>query len=324
MRIASLLASATEMVCALGLQDRLVAISHECDYPPEALDRPRVSRPRFDPAGLPSGAIDVAVREAMTRHGAVYQLDEARLRASRPDLILTQSVCEVCAVPTTLAEQAARVLGEGVRVLSLDAHTVADIFAAIRVVATVAGVSERAERLVASFEERLAGVRRAGDHAERPGVLAIEWLDPPFVPGHWVPEMIELAGGRCVAGTPGRPSRQVSWDELALLDPDVLIVMPCGFGLARSREEAEAHAAELARVAPRAIKGAQAFVVDGSSYFNRSGPRVVDGIEILAALLHPDRTATVDLAGRAEAFSVVGSRLSVKSSTSREPRTDNR
>lgn len=302
MRMASLLASATEMVCALGLEDHLVAISHECDYPPEVLDRPRVSRPQFDPAGLPSGAIDAAVRQAMARYGAVYQLDEERLRAVGPDLILTQAVCAVCAVPTSLAEQAAQVLGAGVRVVSLDAHTVADILEAIRVVATVAGVPERGEQVVASLEQRLGRARRAGGGADRPGVLAIEWLDPPFVPGHWVPEMIELAGGRCLAGARGRPSRQVSWDELAVLDPEVLIVMPCGFGLARAREEAETHAAELLRVAPRALEGAQAFVVDGSAYFNRSGPRVVDGVEILAALLHPDRMPTVDLAGRAEAL----------------------
>lgn len=312
MRIASLLASATEMVYALGLGDQLVAISHECDYPSEALDRPRVSRPRFDPAGLSSGAIDAAVRQAMAQGGAVYQLDQERLRAARPDLILTQAVCAVCAVPTTLAQEAAEVLGDGVRVLSLDAHTIADIVEAMRVVATVAGVPERGERLVASLEERLNRARRAAAGAGRPGVLAIEWLDPPFVPGHWVPEMIELAGGRCLAGTAGRPSRQVSWDHLATLDPDVLIVMPCGFRLERSREEAQTHAAALARVAPRAVESGRAFVVDGSSYFNRSGPRVVDGVEILAALLHPDRMATLDLAGRAERFSVVGSRSSVR------------
>jgi iron complex transport system substrate-binding protein len=307
MRIASLLASATEMVFALGLGERLVAISHECDYPPEALDRPRVSQPRFDPAGLSSGAIDAAVRQAMASHGAVYELDEGRLLAARPDLILTQAVCEVCAVPTTLAAQAARAVGGGARVLSLDAHTVADIFESIRVLAAVAGVPDRGERLVASYEERLGRARPAG--GGRPGVLAIEWLDPPFVPGHWVPEMIELAGGRCLAGVAGRPSREVSWDHLATLDPDVLIVMPCGFGLDRSREEAQAHAAALARVAPRAIGSGRAFVVDGSAYFNRSGPRVVDGIEILAALLHPDGSS-VDLAGCAEALSVVRSPLS--------------
>jgi len=300
MRIASLLASATEMVCALGLEDQLVAISHECDYPSGVLDRPRVSRPGFNPAGLASGAIDAAVRRAMAQHGAVYQLDVERLRAVRPDLILAQAVCEVCAVPTSLAEQAAQALNHGVRVVSLDAHSMADIFEAIRVVARVTGVSERGERLVATLEERLERVRRAGRGPKRPGVLAIEWLDPPFVPGHWVPEMIEAAGGRCVAGTPGRPSRQVTWDRLAALDPDVVIVMPCGFGLAQSRAEAQRYAAELARVAPRAIASGRAFAVDGSSYFNRSGPRVVDGTEILAALLHPGPVRDVILEGRAQ------------------------
>lgn len=311
MRIASLLASATEMVCALGLEEHLVAISHECDYPFQVLDRPRVSRPRFDPAGLPSDAIDAAVRRAVIEHGAVYQLDEERLRAVRPDLILTQAVCEVCAVPTGLAEQAAAVLGNGVRVVSLDAHGVQDIFECIRVVAVVAGVPERGERLVEGLEARLERVRRAVRDAARPGVLATEWLDPPFVPGHWVPEMIETAGGRCLAGTPGRPSRQVTWEELAGLDPDVLMVMPCGFGLGRSRAEAERHAGELQRAAPRAIASGRAFVVDGSSYFNRSGPRVVDGVEILAALLHRDRMPAVGLAGRAEALCVDRSPLSV-------------
>lgn len=302
MRIASLLASATEMVCALGLEDQLVAISHECDYPPEVMDRPRVSRPRFDPAGMTSGAIDAAVRQAMARHGAVYQLDEERLRALRPDLILTQAVCDVCAVPASLAEQASCALGNGARVVSLDAHTVADIFECMRVVATVAGVPGRAERLVTSLQERLARVRRARDDDALPRVLAIEWLDPPFIPGHWVPEMIELAGGRCLAGHPGQRSRSASWDELAALDPDVLVVMPCGFGLARSRTEAASHAAELRRVAPRAIERAQAFVVDGSAYFNRSGPRVVDGVEILASLFRPAATWATDVAGRAEAL----------------------
>ena len=322
MRIASLLASATEMVCALGLDDQLVAISHECDYPPHVLDRPRVSRPRFDPQGLSSGAIDDAVRRAMVQHGAVYQLDEERLRAARPDLILTQAVCDVCAVPTSLAAQAACALGNGARVVSLDAHTVEDIFECLRVVAAVTGVRERAEALVAGFRERLARVRRGRNGAREPAVLAIEWLAPPFVPGHWVPEMVELAGGRCLAGTRGRPSRQVSWDELAALDPDVLVVMPCGFGLERSREEAALYAAELSRVAPRAFRARRAFAVDGSAYFNRSGPRVVDGVEMLAALLDLDRMPGVNLAGRAERLSVIGSRSSGYDGN--EPTTDSR
>lgn len=300
MRIASLLASATETVWALGLGEALVAISHECDYPPEALDRPRVSRPRFDPDGLSSRAIDAAVREAMARHGAVYTLDEDRLRAARPDLILTQAVCEVCAVPTTLAEQAARLLGTGAKVVSLDAHTVADVLESVWVVGRAAGVPERATRLRAELEQRLDQVRQKVAGAERPGVLAIEWLDPPFVPGHWVPEMIDLAGGRSLAGSVGRPSRQVSWDDLTVYDPDALVIMPCGFGLERSRAEAVRYADRLRRIAPRAIESGRAFVVDGSSYFNRSGPRMVDGVEILATLLHPERMPDVKLDGRGE------------------------
>ncbi len=317
MRIASLLASATEIVYALGLGDQLVAISHECDYPPEALGKPRISRPRFDPSGLSSGAIDGAVRRAMADHGAVYLLDGERLRDARPDVILTQAVCQVCAVPTSLAQDAARVLGNGAKVISLDAHTVGDILQTIHQVAAAAGVPERADRVVAALEARLGRVRRAVEGLDRPGVLAIEWLDPPFVPGHWVPEMIELAGGRCLSGTAGRPSRQVSWDDLARLDPDVLVVMPCGFGLDQSRREAETHGERLAAVAPRALASGRAFVVDGSSYFNRSGPRVVDGIEMVAALLHPDRMPIVDLAGRVEALSVIRSPLSVSGSDQR-------
>jgi iron complex transport system substrate-binding protein len=302
MRIASLLASATEVVYALGLGDQLVAISHECDYPPEALSKPRVSRPRFEPAGLSSRAIDGAVRTAMAQHGSVYLLDQERLRTEQPDLILTQAVCQVCAVPTSLAEEAARLLEDGARVVSLDAHSVQDIFQTIRQVGGAAGAAGRAELVVAGLELRLERVRRAVAGLERPSVLAVEWLDPPFVPGHWVPEMIEIAGGRCLAGEAGRPSRQVSWDDLAGLDPDVLVVMPCGYGLERSRREAKAHAERLAEAAPRAVASGRAFVVNGSSYFNRSGPRVVDGIEILAALLHPDQAPLVDLTGRAEGF----------------------
>jgi iron complex transport system substrate-binding protein len=313
MRIASLLASATEVVYALGLGDQLVAISHECDFPPEALSKPRVSRPRFEPRGLSSGAIDGAVRTAMAEHGSVYVLDQERLKAERPDLILTQAVCQVCAVPTSLAEDAARLLDHGARVVSLDAHSVEDIFQTIRQVGAAAGARERAQRLVANLEGRLDRVRRAVTGLDRPTVLAIEWLDPPFVPGHWVPQMIALAGGTCLAGETGRPSRQVSWDELAGLDPDLLIVMPCGYGLEASRREGAAHAEQLARVAPRALASGRAYVVDGSSYFNRSGPRVVDGIEILARLLHADRAPQVDLTGKAEPLA-----------PSAQPTTDNR
>ncbi len=300
MRIASLLASATETVCALGLEEHLVAISHECDYPPSVLDRPRVSRPRFDPTGQSSAAIDAAVRRAMREHGSVYVVDHERLRALQPDVLFAQAVCQVCAVPTSLAADAARLVGEAVKVVSVDAHTVDEIFESLLVVGRAAGAEAAAERLVRALKARLAAVAQAVADCDRPRVLAIEWLDPPFVPGHWVPEMIERAGGRCVAGAAGRPSRETTWEALAGLDPDVLVVMPCGFDLDRSLTEAARYRNELARVAERAWNSGRAFVVDGSAYFNRSGPRTVDGVEILAALLHPERLAGVDLHGRAE------------------------
>lgn len=299
MRIASLLASATETVCALGLERDLVAISHECDFPPHVLDRPRISRPRFDPAGLGSGEIDAAVRRALAEHGSVYALDEDRLRAAAPDLLLTQDVCEVCAVPTSLAHQAARALGGRATVLSLDAHTVSGILDTVRQVAAAAGVHERGEAVVRELQDRIARVGRRVAERRRPRVLALEWLDPVFVPGHWGPEMIALAGGENLVGSAAGRSRQLAWQEIEGLDPDVLLVLPCGYDLERARREADAHADRLRRVASRAIGDGRAWVVDGSAYVNRSGPRVVDGIEILARLLHPEAMPDVPLDGRA-------------------------
>jgi iron complex transport system substrate-binding protein len=284
-----MLASATEIVAALGLDDRLVAISHECDHPARVLDRPRASRPRFDPAGLDSGAIDAAVRSTLAEHGSVYALDEALLTRLAPDLVLTQAVCDVCAVPTAGVREAVASCGLDARVLSLDAHTVTEIMDSIEAVAAAAGEPAAGAALRAACERRIATVAGAVAGAPRPRVLAIEWLDPPFVPGHWLPEMIELAGGTDVRGTAGARSAGTTWDALADLDPDVLLIMPCGYGLEASIADADQHAARLDAVAPRAVAAGRAWVVDGSSYFNRSGPRVVEGIEILAGLLHPER-----------------------------------
>lgn len=290
-RIASLLASGTEIVSALGLEDRLVAISHECDHPARVLDRPRLSRPRFDPTGMTSGAIDRAVRDAMAEHGSVYAIDADRLEHLRPELILTQAVCEVCAVPTPGVREAVAQRGLSAEVLSLDAHTIEEIFASIEDVGRATGQDATAVALVALLRARLEAVQGAVAGAARPRVLALEWLDPPFVPGHWVPEMIVAAGGENLAGNAGGHSNEIAWAELESLDPDVLLIMPCGYGLEASAADADRHAAELERVAGGAITSGRSFVVDGSSYFNRSGPRVVDGVEILAGLLHPRRVA---------------------------------
>lgn len=299
MRIASLLASATEIVYGLGLGDDVVAISHECDYPVEALGKPRLSRPRVDPARLTSRDIDAAVRDAMVRHGSVYELDEERLRTVAPDLILTQAVCEVCAVPTSLAERAAAVLDGRPRILSLDSHTIDQVLDSVQAVGDAAGVPERARAYVAALRARMAAVADRVADAARPRVLAVEWLDPPFVPGHWTPQVIQVAGGENLLGTAGGPSRQVSWEELTGLDPDVLLVMPCGYRLDRAAGDADRYAARLIGVAPRAVAAGRAVVLNGSDYFNRSGPRMVDGIEILGAVLHPERFPGAALAGKA-------------------------
>ena len=286
-RIVSLLASGTEIVHALGLGERLVGISHECDYPPELLNRPRLSRPRFDPDGLDSGGIDRAVRAAMAEHGSVYAIDEERLAALAPDLILTQAVCDVCAVPTPGVRETVASLGMNAEVLSLDAHTLRDILDTILEVGDAAEVPERAAELVSELEGRLlaaAGMAVSTESGESPTVLAVEWLDPPFAPGHWVPDQIERAGGRCLVGESGARSLETTWEALGGLDPDVLVIMPCGYGLEASCADADIHAERLAELAPRAVTEGRAFVVDGSSYFNRSGPRAVDGVEILAGL----------------------------------------
>lgn len=298
-RIVSLLASGTEIVAALGLGEALVGISHECDHPETLLDRPRVSRPRFNPEGLDSGAIDRAVRQAMAEHGSVYQVDAELLEELRPSLVLTQAVCEVCAVPTPGVRETVRRLELEAEVLSLDAHTLDDILGTLRQVAAAAGVPERGIRAADHLEARLDAVREAVASAPRPRVLAIEWLDPPFTPGHWVPEMISAAGGECIVGDVGARSEETRWEALEGLDPDLLLLMPCGYGLAASVEDANRHADRLARVAPRAIAEGRSFVVDGSSFFNRSGPRAVDGVEILAGLLHPDAWPAPDPAAAA-------------------------
>jgi iron complex transport system substrate-binding protein len=291
MRIASFLASGTEICVALGLQDRLVAISHECDWPPDVLHLARISRPRFDLAGMTSGEIDRALREAMQEHGTAYEIDEDRLAALRPDVVLTQAVCEVCAVPTPGVRDVVARRDIDATVISLDAHTIADILRSIEQVGAAAGVPERAADVVDRLQSRIDRVRAAVAGAPKPSVLAIEWLDPPFAPGHWVPEMIELAGGRNLVGRHGSHSEQLTWDALRGLDPDVLLVMPCGYGLEATRADADAAGDRLRDVAPRAIDEGRAYMVDGSAYFNRSGPRFVTGIEIVATLLHRDRFA---------------------------------
>lgn len=274
-RIVSLLPSATEIVCALGLEDRLVGISHSCDYPESVTGRPRLSRPRTDLAGLSGGEIDAAIRAAMRDYGSVYEIDVEGIKALGPDLILTQGICDVCAVPQNQVVTAI----VGPKILTIDAHDLSAIFASIRDVGCATGAVEQAEQCVADIESRIAGVRERVAGKPRPRVLALEWLDPPYVPGHWVPEMIATAGGELVAGTAGRPSYRMEWPELRTLEPDVLLIMPCGFHLEAAQSEIERHAGALRDLAPRML------ALDASAYFSRSGPRVADGVEILESAI---------------------------------------
>ena len=279
-RIVSLLPSATEVVCALGLEDRLVGISHACDYPPSIVDRPRLSRSRANLNGLSSAEIDATVRAALRDHGSVYEIDVAGITALAPDLVLTQGICDVCAVPEHQVLSALQ-LEHGAQVLTLDAHDLAAIYQSIRDVGCATGASGRAEGLVTGIQRRLAAVRgrTAGRSTPRPRVLALEWLDPPYVPGHWVPEMIDAAGGDLVAGTARHRSYAMEWDELRALAPDIVLIMPCGLDLAGARVEAQRHAAILRSVA------ATVHCLDASAFFSRSGPRVADGVELLAQIL---------------------------------------
>ena len=299
MRIASLLSSATEIVYELGLQEHLVAISHECDYPAEALRLPRASRVRFDPAGLTSGEIDAEVRRCMLEHGSVYALDVDTLRDARPELILTQAVCEVCAVPTGSVNDVVDQLPSRPAVLSLDAHTLDEILATVAQVAAAAGDAPRGEAAVARLRGRLDRVAEAVARRARPRALALEWLDPPFAPGHWIPEMIVHAGADSLLGTAGGHSVEIPWAEAGGLDPDHLLLIPCGYDLEQSRADAERARAKLEALAPRALGEGRA-AIGHSAFFSRSGPRVVGGIEALAAWFHPGAFPAKWVEGRLE------------------------
>lgn len=289
MRICSLLPSATEIVFALGLGDRLVGVTHECDHPPEAARLPVLTRSRVDADG-PSRAIHDHVSRALHEGSSLYQLDQERLAALDPDVILTQELCAVCAVSYDQVRDAVRLLPGRRTVVSLEPTTLDEVLLTVRRVGEVAGVGRQAAEVVAGLRQRIEAVAAAvAPAAARPRVLALEWLDPPFAAGHWVPDMVEHAGGRPVLGAAGRPSVPVAWAEVARADPEVLVLMPCGFGLERTVAELEGAARPALWAELTAVRRGEVYAVDGSAYFNRPGPRLVEGIEILAGLLHPDR-----------------------------------
>ena len=282
------------MLFALGLGDSVVAVTHECDYPPQAAARPHLTRSVI-PEGLAAAEVDTAVRERTERGEALYELDEPALRELAPDLIVTQAVCEVCAVSFDEVTAAAARLPSRPQVISLDPSTIGEVLADVPRLAAAAGVAERGERLVAEAADRLDAVRAAVASAEWPRVAALEWLDPVFVGGHWVPQMIEFAGGQDVLGAPGERSRTTTWGEVAAARPDVVVTMPCGYDLAGAVAQSREFEQRFAELRARVV------AVDAAAFFSRPGPRLVDGVELLGHVLHPERVPLpLDFERRAE------------------------
>ena len=288
-RIVSLLPSATEIVCALGLEAALVGVTHECDYPSSVIEKPKLTASRISHETMSSAEIDHAVRTQLDGHGSIYNLDEEALRDLRPDLILTQELCEVCAVSYKTVEQAARMFETDVRVVSLEPNTISDIFMNIRTVGALVGRETEAEALAQKLSARLDAVSKAlARTARRPRVLMLEWLEPAFAPGHWVPEQVSIAGGDHAFGRAGLPSVTTTAAEIAAYAPEVIVLIPCGY-----------YKEDILRQLPTsrlpdgwdelpAVRCGEVWAVDATSYFSRPGPRVVRGAEILARILHPE------------------------------------
>jgi iron complex transport system substrate-binding protein len=287
MRIVSLLPSATEIVHAVGLGDRLVGVSHECDHPAAVRGLPRVTRSLIPAAAGTSAEIDAAVRDSVRRRQPLYAIDAALLARLRPDLVVTQALCDVCAVAE--GEVAAARAGQPgpPRVLTLEPHRLADVLAGMLAVADAAGAADSGRVAVAALQRRIDAVA-ARSAAARPRVMLLEWLDPPFTAGHWSPEIVRLAGGAEVLGREGERSRTVAWEEIRAADPEVLVVACCGFDVDRTRQELPLLAGRPGFHDLACVRSGRVFLMDGNAFFSRPGPRLVDALAALAHLLHPD------------------------------------
>jgi iron complex transport system substrate-binding protein len=284
------------MLFALGLGADVVGVTHECDFPPPAQELPKVTRDVL-PSGLSSAQIDAAVKQRTLAGESIYELDVDQLQELEPDLIVTQALCAVCAVSYDDVRAIAEELDSQPLVISLDPRTVGEVLGDARTLAQATGAKDAAIELVRDASARIDRVRLAVRGAKRPRVAALEWLDPPFVAGHWTPQLIEYAGGQDALGFAGEHSEERSWEEVAAAQPDVVIVMPCGFDAELAYREAEMHRDRLA-----ALGAGEVVAVDAAAYFSRPGPRIVDGLELLAHLLHPElvdsapgRALTVDI-----------------------------
>jgi iron complex transport system substrate-binding protein len=281
-RIVSLVPSATEMLFALGLGPELVAVTHECDYPAAARQLPKVTRDLL-PSGLSSAEIDAAVKERTLAGESIYELDADALHELEPDLIVTQALCSVCAVSYDDVRAVAEEIETQPMVISLDPHTVGEVLGDARTLAQATDRKDAAVDLIRDASARIDRVRLLTRHARRLTVVALEWLDPPFAAGHWTPQLISYAGGDDLLGLPGENSEERSWEEITAVSPDIVIVMPCGYDAEIAHREAEMHRDQLA-----AVGAGQVVAVNAAAYFSRPGPRLIDGLELLAHILHPE------------------------------------
>ncbi len=288
MRICSLLPSATEVIALLGLSDKLVGISHECDYPPSVKGVPIMVEPMIPSHGLASADIDRQVSQLVESGQHLYRLKDRQLREAQPDLILSQDLCHVCAVTPDQLHDAVRSMPRQPAVLTLNPGTVQEVIGDVIRIGDAAGRPAEGQRLAAGLRDRLNTVRKRSEGvSHRPRVVCVEWLSPLYIAGHWVPEMVRFAGGQDVLAEPGNPSRVVTWDEVMAAAPDVLIVMPCGFSIDRTQTELLRLIQQPGQWPVSSDLAQHTFLVDASSYFSRPGPRLIDGIELLAAILHP-------------------------------------
>ncbi len=289
MRIVSLLPSATEIVCALGMEDFLVGVSHSCNYPHSVKQLPKLTSTRV-PVESDSRAIDDYVRDHLDGHQALYDLDIETLEKVKPDVIVSQALCDVCAVATGEVDAAIAALPGNPMIVDLTPNTLDDVFSDISRVGDALDVPEMTSHLVASLEERrdrIAEISNGISEDDRPGVTFLEWLDPPFNGGHWNPELVELAGGRDLLGSPGQPSTTLEWDAVVESQPDVAFVACCGLSIDRAMEDVEVVRSADAWQSLPAVRSGRVYVADGNAYFSSPGPRLIDGLEIMAHAFHP-------------------------------------
>jgi iron complex transport system substrate-binding protein len=287
LRIASLLPSSTEIVCALGFEQNLVARSHECDYPASVTHLPIVTAPKFNPDGR-SYQIDQRVKAILQEATSVYRIEADLLKALAPDVLVTQAQCDVCAVSLKDVQQVAcDYLDVSAQLISLEPNTLDDVFADFQRVAEVLGVPQRGHTLTAGLRQRMAQVAERAQALPRPTVATIEWIDPIMAAGNWMPELVELAGGHNLFGQKGVHSPWLTWDALADADPDVLVILPCGYGIPKALEEMPALSQRDGWRTLRAVRDGRVYITDGNQYFNRPGPRLAESVEILAEIFHP-------------------------------------